>query len=95
MVQQLIREELRPPEQQNNEHMCSIIREIGIYSYSRANFVPKDQGACDSPRSGSVALFLAQLRRPGLVFPYTCSACTFSEENFPAECSVCDAPNQT
>ena len=95
MVQQLIREELRPPEQQNNELICSIIREIGMYSYSRADFAPKDQGACDSPRSGSIALFLAQLRRHGLVFPYTCSACTFSEENFPAECSVCDAPNQT
>jgi hypothetical protein len=95
MVQQLIREELRPPEQQNNELMCSIIREIGMYSYSRANFAPSDNGACHSPRSSSVALFLAQLRRHGLAFPYTCTACTFSEENFPAQCSMCDTPNQT
>jgi hypothetical protein len=82
----LIREELRPLKEQDNDLIRSIIRDIGIYTYNRTR---------DSSPSSASALFLAQLRSHGLVHPFTCARCSFFEESYPTECSSCDMPNET
>jgi hypothetical protein len=84
LVQQLVREELRPPAEQDHHLICSIIRDIGLYSYGSAHAAtPGDD----------MAVFLRELRSHGLVHPHACTACTFIEESWHTECSACAAPN--
>ena len=84
----LIREELRVLEDQDHDLICSITREMGLYSYS----APSTPSHADA-----VSRRLLQLRKHGLVFPYVCSGCTALNESYPSVCQFdeCGAPNET
>ena len=92
LVQELIREEMRPPAEQDRALIDSILRRIESYSRQQPKPVVLSQA---EPEPGSFKKELAELQRHGLVFPFACSACTYVESGFPTACSLCNCPNET
>jgi hypothetical protein len=73
---------LRPLEQQDNNLICCIIRDIGLYTYSRIQ----------SPYRPSVPVHF--LPQHGRRQTFTCARCAFFEESSPTECPSCGLPNE-
>ena len=85
LIQNLIREEIRINESERDKAWIeSLIRQIGVYSYSSG-----------SNEVGNLGQEVEDLRSYGLDFPYNCSVCTYEETSFPTSCSICGSNNDS